>query len=195
MRAATAVRRSCAAVVQPRLLVNLMALAVVGATVVGWSAAAGARYGVVDLGTLGGNSSVATAINGSGVVVGTSRLPGSEVTHAFLYSGGRMRDLGTLPGKENSAAAAVNSAGDVAGTSWRNESTEAFRSDSGGLSTVHGPDPAVPLSTATGIDDAPCVVGSVVGTEPGAKAVGVSSGSVGAHPLDPADAAIPTGVS
>ncbi|HEX7525679.1 MAG TPA: DUF3466 family protein, partial [Gaiellaceae bacterium] len=151
--------------------------------------------GVVDLGTLGGNSSVAAALNDSGVVVGTSRLPGSEVTHAFRFSGGRMRDLGTLPGKENSAAAAVNSAGEVAGTSWRNESTEAFRSDSGGLSTVQGPSPATPLSTATGIDDAGGVVGSVAGTGPGAKPVGVSSGPAGAHPFDQAGPATPTGVS
>ncbi|HVA30409.1 MAG TPA: PIG-L family deacetylase, partial [Gaiellaceae bacterium] len=173
-----------------------MALAVAGSTVVGWGgAAAGARYGIVDLGTLGGNSSAATAINDSGVVVGSARLPGSEVTHAFLYSGGRMRDLGTLPGKENSGAAAVNSAGDVAGTSWRNETTEAFRSGPGGFSPVRGPDPAVPLSTASGIDDRGDVVGSVVGTEPGEQPVGASSGPTGAHLLTPADGALPAGVS
>src|SRR5580704_13845737 len=46
------------------------------------------------LGTLGGTSSSAAAINASGQVTGSSALSdGSE--HAFLYSNGTMQDLGT----------------------------------------------------------------------------------------------------
>jgi probable HAF family extracellular repeat protein len=50
-------------------------------------------------------------------VVGESSLSGGA-THAFLYSGGSMSDLGTLDGAGvNSAATAINNAGQVAGYS------------------------------------------------------------------------------
>jgi len=52
------------------------------------------------------------AINNVGQVVGTS------AAHAFLYSGGKMTDLGFLSGFNISRAEAVNSAGDVVGTSY-----------------------------------------------------------------------------
>jgi probable HAF family extracellular repeat protein len=48
-----------------------------------------------DLGTLGGTSSSATAVNDSGQVVGYS-LIASVAVHAFLYSGGQMLDLNSL---------------------------------------------------------------------------------------------------
>src|ERR1017187_591319 len=51
---------------------------------------------------LGGSLSFATGINNSGQVVGYSSLtPGAftaVTSHAFLYSGGAMHDLGTLGG-------------------------------------------------------------------------------------------------
>jgi probable HAF family extracellular repeat protein len=49
----------------------------------------------IDLGTLGGESSAARAINNAGVIVGTSELPGGE-QHAFVYADGKMTDLGIL---------------------------------------------------------------------------------------------------
>jgi len=65
------------------------------------------------LGTLGGASSAAAAINAGGLVVGDAETSGGY-THAFaLYDGGMM-DLGTLGG-QNSSATAVNAAGQVAG--------------------------------------------------------------------------------
>ena len=83
---------------------------------------------VDDIGTLGGGNSYATAINNKGQVVGYSDIGtggktadssqsynSREPTHAFLYQGGVMRDLGTLPGFANSFALAINSLGQVVG--------------------------------------------------------------------------------
>jgi probable HAF family extracellular repeat protein len=49
------------------------------------------------LGTLGGTSGAALAVNDSGAIVGWSSLAGnSDVTHAFLYQNGTMTDLNSL---------------------------------------------------------------------------------------------------
>jgi probable HAF family extracellular repeat protein len=77
-----------------------------------------------DLGTLGGASSTAFALNGSGEVAGASRLSaGSETNHAFLWkpgspngATGRMFDLGTLGGA-SSQAFGLDTGGDVVGIS------------------------------------------------------------------------------
>jgi probable HAF family extracellular repeat protein len=71
-----------------------------------------ADYLVTDLGGLGGRTA-AYGINASGQVVGTSYLPGGPA-HAFLASGGQVKDLGTFGGWY-STATAVNDAGQVAG--------------------------------------------------------------------------------
>src|SRR5688572_13718519 len=63
--------------------------------------------------TLGGTQAVANALNDRGQVAGDSdRADGSR--HAFLFSEGSVRDLGTLG--QDSFALAVNNAGDVAGS-------------------------------------------------------------------------------
>ena len=67
----------------------------------GWGHAVSINNGkITELGTLGGASSQATAANASGQVVGSSQItpsnplsPYSSPSHAFLYSGGAMKDL------------------------------------------------------------------------------------------------------
>jgi len=59
---------------------------------------------------------VANAINASGQVVGKFHVPNAQ--HAFLYSNGSLRDLGTLhDGNGQSEATAINDNGDVVGWS------------------------------------------------------------------------------
>jgi probable HAF family extracellular repeat protein len=72
----------------------------------------------VDLGTLGGSSGVARAINNQGQIVGTSDAPygAGLTTHATLWQRGTMTDLGTLGGSY-SAASAINSSGQIVGSS------------------------------------------------------------------------------
>jgi probable HAF family extracellular repeat protein len=75
------------------------------------AALADIRYVVTPIGPAG---SMPTAINGSGQVVGS--FTAGDATHAFLYSGARFVDLGTLGGTY-SIARGINDAGTVVGAS------------------------------------------------------------------------------
>ena len=96
------------------------------------------HYKLVDLGTFGGPSSFVSIepgqniINSHGMVVGSAdtSIPTPEpacyspnlnpdcfISHAFLWSGNGLKDLGTLPGGDDSFASAINQAGQIAGLS------------------------------------------------------------------------------
>lgn len=72
--------------------------------------------GLLDLGTLGGPGSIAYGVNGAGQVAGESQNS-SGLTRAFLSEpgGGPLRDLGALPGGQNSRGRAVNASGQATG--------------------------------------------------------------------------------
>jgi probable HAF family extracellular repeat protein len=117
------------------------------------------RYSVRPLG-LGGSTSTAgrSSVNDHGQVAGTAFLPGNTVQHAFFFDGQVVRDLGTLGGATSSAAA-LNEAGQVAGSAaTASGATHAFLYDGStlrDLGTLGGG-----TSAATGINALGQVVGS-----------------------------------
>jgi len=84
-----------------------------------------------DLGTLGGNYTVANALNTAVHVVGFSRTGkcagrSCAPLHAFLWENGTMRDLGTLPGSTESGAWGINDLGAVVGSSQTTQGSRAW---------------------------------------------------------------------
>lgn len=71
-----------------------------------------------DLGTLGGDFSIANWINDEGEIVGVASTPGEQTVHGTLWKNGVITDLGTLPGDCASQAFAINSGGQIVGQSF-----------------------------------------------------------------------------
>ena len=96
---------------------------------------------IINLGTLGGNESLAVALNDRSQAVGAAAntIPDSfslggfgTQSRAFLWENGVMRDLGTLGGPD-SFANYVNEGGQVAGISY----TDSTPNDTTGIPTAH----------------------------------------------------------
>ncbi|HYE87582.1 MAG TPA: hypothetical protein VEA16_14565 [Vicinamibacterales bacterium] len=88
-----------------------------------------------DLGTLGGNYAVASAMKNAGRIIGSSSLPGDRVTHGFFWPASTaMVDIGT--GGDYAGPRAINDSGVVvgSGSTTGNQQTHAFQwTQSGGM--------------------------------------------------------------
>ena len=76
------------------------------------------RGSLKDIGTLGGSSSEALGVNESGEVVGLAGTQNDQANHGFVWKAGVMTDLGALEGDDCSQARAINSRGQIVGTSF-----------------------------------------------------------------------------
>ena len=93
---------------QRSLRFSSMAIAIVCLALASTSSTLGQTYTVTNIGTLGGNDSVALSINGLGEVVGYSKTADGDV-HAFRYFRDALFDISTLGGKESYAYVITNS--------------------------------------------------------------------------------------
>ena len=118
-------------------------------------------YTVTDLGVLHPGSAVVHGINASGQAVGGSGHPHGSETHAFFWEKqGGIRDIGTLPGGDYSAAYSVNDSGIVVGTSNTATTMHAFRwTSASGLQDL-GTLPGADASQAYAINNAGQIVGA-----------------------------------
>ncbi len=81
-------------------------------------------YSIKELGTLGGNTCQATAVNNLGEVSGSASIP-TFFHHPFLYRNDEMIDLGTLGGG-GASVAGMNDSTQIIGTSATSGSLHAF---------------------------------------------------------------------
>lgn len=112
--------------------------------------------------TLGGDASVARAINDLNVIVGESTLADNTSVHATLWRDGQATDLAGGQAAY-SVATAINDAGQVVGyarTSATSSDSRAMLWQDGGATMLASVDPSVTSSVASGINSAGLIVGS-----------------------------------
>jgi probable HAF family extracellular repeat protein len=120
-----------------------------------------------DVGTLGGTESEIRALNNKDEAVGQSTTA-SGLSHAFLYSGGRMRDLTTAHGV--GVAVAINDRGDIGGqTGYDNSRALVLK---GASVDVFGP----PSSSVADINGAGDAVGGYIAPGQGERVFVYSDG-------------------
>lgn len=122
---------------------------------------------MIDLGTLGGDSSFGNAINDYGRVVGDSFLPGNPMAyggfarHGFLYNGSFKTDLGSLGGMFGSSATGMNNSGQIVGQADLPDGRlRGFFYNSGVLQEI--PTPASDYTVAYAINNNGLIVGSMI---------------------------------
>jgi probable HAF family extracellular repeat protein len=160
---------------RPRSLWALIvAVAVVGLTGITAVPALAASYSITDLGNLGYPTARGAGINESGQVAGTSYLAerveynvGCPIKrrpcfvhpeHPFLWSEGKITDLGTLGGGLFAEGTAINNLGEVAGFSnLKNGERHAFVFHNGKMTDLG---PTGQESRAFAINDSGVVAGS-----------------------------------
>lgn len=133
-------------------------LALVFATTVGLTAITFAQtYTVTDLGTLGGSSTEAHAINNFGQITGSSNV-NSTVSHAFLYTAGTITDIPTLGGNIG-IGLGINDSGTVVGYTTQADGSYRGFIYSGGVLTAIPPESGS-YGTAYGINASGQVIGN-----------------------------------
>jgi len=118
-------------------------------------------YKITDLGTISGDDySVARALNATGQVTGASGKSNSNLADIFLYSNGKMTNLGNLGGNTG-IGNGINASGQIAGYSTiANGTYRAFLASNGTLTDIG--DLGGGSAVAYDINDSGQVVGSAV---------------------------------
>lgn len=96
-------------------------------------------YWLTDLGTLGGQESIATSINDSRQITGFSTVSDPNSWQAFLYENGVMNPVGNPAGFQQSTGSSINASGAISLTAYTFPATQnpaAFLYQNGGFSNL-----------------------------------------------------------